>query len=68
MLDVTNLSAGYGDIIAVRDFSFSVLQGKILALLGANGAGKTSTLFSLVGLVERKMGTILLDCLDISPA
>ena len=42
------------DIAAVRDFFFSVLQDKILALVGANGAGKTSTLFSLVDLVERK--------------
>ena len=39
MLDVKNLSAGYGDIIAVRDFSFSLMPGKILALLGVNGAG-----------------------------
>ena len=54
MLYVSNLSAGYGDIAAVRDFFFSVLQDKILALVGANGAGKTSTLFSLVDLVERK--------------
>ena len=54
MLDVTNLSAGYGDIIAVRDFSFHVGAGRILAVMGANGAGKSSTLMSLVGLVERK--------------
>lgn len=66
MLKVSNLSAGYGDIVAVRDFSFSVGQGKILALLGANGAGKTSTLMSLIGLVERKSGTIHMDGEDIS--
>jgi branched-chain amino acid transport system ATP-binding protein len=66
MLEVTNLSAGYGDIIAVRDFSFSVSQGRILALLGANGAGKTSTLMSLIGLVQRKSGTIKMDGEDIS--
>lgn len=65
---VSNLSAGYGDIVAVRDFSFSVGQGKILSLLGANGAGKTSTLLSLVGLVERKSGTIMLDGADLSSA
>jgi branched-chain amino acid transport system ATP-binding protein len=68
MLNVTNLSAGYGDIVAVRDFSFYVGQGKILALLGANGAGKTSTLLSLFGLVERKSGTIMLDGIDLSSA
>jgi branched-chain amino acid transport system ATP-binding protein len=66
MLEVSNLSAGYGDIVAVRDFSFSVPQGRILAFLGANGAGKTSTLMSLIGLVERKSGTITMDGEDIS--
>ena len=66
MLDVTNLSAGYGDIIAVRDFSFHVGAGRILAVMGANGAGKSSTLMSLVGLVERKSGSIVLNGEDIS--
>ena len=66
MLEVSNLSAGYGDIIAVRDFSFNVRQGKILALLGANGAGKTSTLMSLIGLVMQKSGSIMMDGEDIS--
>ena len=66
MLEVKNLSAGYGDIIAVRDFSFDVARGEILTLLGANGAGKTSTLMSLVGLVEQKSGTIMMDGEDIS--
>ena len=68
MLEVTDLSAGYGDIVAVRDLSFSVGKGRILALLGAIGAGKTSTLMSLVGLVERKSGTIRMDGEDISSA
>lgn len=66
MLEVSNLSAGYGDIIAVRDFSFSLEHGKILALLGANGAGKSSTLMSLMGLVQRKSGTIHMNGQDIS--
>ncbi len=66
MLQVNNLSAGYGDIIAVRGFSFSVEPGKILALVGANGAGKSSTLMCLMGLVERKAGTILMNGTDLS--
>jgi len=66
MLEVTNLSAGYGDIVAVRDFSFSVGKGKILALMGANGAGKSSTLMSLMGLVETKSGTITINGEEIS--
>lgn len=66
MLEVSGLIAGYGDIIAVRDFSFSVGKGTTLALLGANGAGKSTTIMSLMGLVERKSGRITMDGEDIS--
>ena len=66
MLEVTNLTAGYGDVVAVRDFSFSVKQGEILALLGANGAGKSSTLMTLMGLVKQQSGTITVDGNDIT--
>jgi len=66
MLDVHNLSAGYGDIIAVRDLSFSVKAGETLALMGANGAGKSSTLMSLIGLVAQKTGQITMQGEDIS--
>lgn len=66
MLEVTNLSAGYDELIAVRDFSFSVKQGEILAILGANGAGKSSTLMALMGLIEQKSGSIKVDDVDIS--
>lgn len=66
MLQVSNLSAGYGDIIAVRDLSFSVEPGKIMVLMGANGAGKSSTLMSLMGLVEQKSGSLLMNGKDIT--
>jgi len=66
MLEVSGLSCGYGDIVAVRDFSFSVAAGEILALLGANGAGKTSTLMCLAGIVERKSGHIVLSGTDLT--
>jgi len=66
MLEVKGLTAGYGDIIAVRDFSFQIEAGKVLALLGANGAGKSSTLMALMGLVGQKAGEVLLDGSDIS--
>ena len=68
MLAVEQLSAGYGDIVAVRDFSFSVERGKTLALLGANGAGKSSTLMCLMGLVDLKSGSVLIDGEDVSKA
>lgn len=66
MLEVKNLTAGYGDVIAVRDVSFSVGQGEILALVGANGAGKSSTLMTLCGLVTQKSGSIFMDGEDIT--
>ena len=66
VLEVNDLIAGYGDIIAVRDFSFSIEAGETLALLGANGAGKSTTIMSLMGLVERKSGRIMMDGEDIS--
>lgn len=66
MLEVSGLSCGYGDIVAVRDLSFSIGQGKVLALLGANGAGKSSTLMCLVGLVARKAGRIVVSGRDVS--
>lgn len=66
MLEVNNLTAGYGDIVAVRDLSFALEPGNIFALMGANGAGKSSTLMSVMGLVERKSGSILVNGVDIS--
>jgi branched-chain amino acid transport system ATP-binding protein len=44
MIKVENLNVKYGGITAVRDVSFEVEEGKIIALIGNNGAGKTSTL------------------------
>lgn len=66
-LKVENLSAGYGDIQVVRDISFKVDQGDIIALLGPNGSGKTTTLNAISGLlVTLKGGKILLNGEDIS--
>ena len=66
MLEVTNLSAGYGDIIAIRDFSFSVKAGEILTFIGANGAGKSTTLMAIMGLVKQNSGSIVLSGDDIT--
>ncbi|MFQ5622233.1 MAG: ABC transporter ATP-binding protein [Paracoccaceae bacterium] len=68
MLKVEGLSAGYGNIVAVRECSFSVGGGEVLVILGANGAGKTSTLMALMGLVTRMAGTIIMAGQDISDA
>ncbi len=65
-LEVKNLTAGYGDVVILRDVSFTVPQDKIVSLLGANGVGKTTSLNALSGLlVDVKEGSILLDGVDI---
>jgi branched-chain amino acid transport system ATP-binding protein len=59
LLEVENLEVRYGSIEAVRRLSFSVDSGQIVAVIGANGAGKTSTLLALSGLVRPSAGRIL---------
>ncbi len=65
MLKVEGLSVSYGHIRAVREASFEVPDGRIVALIGANGAGKSSTLNALTGLVPRA-GRVLFDGTDIA--
>ena len=55
---VDNLSVRYGGIEAVKGISFDVHEGQIVTLIGANGAGKTSTLRALAGLVKPASGTV----------
>ncbi len=55
---VDNLSVRYGGIEAVKGISFDVHEGQIVTLIGANGAGKTSTLRALAGLVKPSSGTV----------
>jgi len=66
MLDVTSLSAGYGPIQAVSGVSLKVNQGEIVTLLGANGAGKSTTLRSISGLLKQKTGTIVFEGEELS--
>ncbi|HEM4366664.1 TPA: ABC transporter ATP-binding protein [Streptococcus suis] len=58
MLEVKNLSVNYGVIEAVKDVSFEVNEGEVVTLIGANGAGKTSILRTISGLVRPSAGTI----------
>lgn len=58
ILTIENLHVSYGQVNAVRDVSITVPTGSITALVGANGAGKTSILSAVSGLVRPKAGTI----------
>ena len=58
MLKVENLSVNYGGIQALRGISLDVPIGKIVTLIGANGAGKSSTLRAIAGLVRNKSGSV----------
>lgn len=64
MISVQNLEKNYGDFKAVRGLSFSVRKGEIFGIVGANGAGKTTILKSLAGLVEPTSGSITMGGLD----
>jgi branched-chain amino acid transport system ATP-binding protein len=60
LLELRNLSAGYGAVEALRDVSLTVEEGEIVALLGSNGAGKSTTLRAISGLLKPRAGEILL--------
>lgn len=61
MLSVNDLHVHYGRIHAVRGVSFSVVEGEIVSIVGSNGAGKSTILWSLAGVVKRSAGEIELD-------
>ena len=55
---ITDLKVNYGGIEAVKGVTYNVHQGQIVSLIGANGAGKSSTLRAIAGLVKPKSGTV----------
>lgn len=61
LLTIENLEVYYGVINAVKGISFEVNQGEIIALIGANGAGKTTILHTITGLVPAKSGSIMFE-------
>ena len=66
MFDIKGLSVNYGGIEAVRDISLSVPAGSIVTLIGANGAGKSTTLRTIAGLVKPRAGKIEFEGEDIT--
>ena len=66
MLEVKDLEVYYGVICALKGISFEVNEGEIVALIGSNGAGKTTMMQSVVGMIPKKSGTVLFDGQDIT--
>ncbi|MCS6872874.1 MAG: ABC transporter ATP-binding protein [Anaerolineae bacterium] len=66
LLEVENLSVNYGGIQALQSVSLSVDQGEIVTLIGANGAGKSTTLRAISRIVNARQGRIILDGKDVS--
>ena len=66
LLEVKNLEVYYGVICALKGISFEVNEGEIVSLIGANGAGKTTMMQSVVGLIPKKSGTVIFDGKDIT--
>jgi branched-chain amino acid transport system ATP-binding protein len=66
MLALESVSAGYGRVEALRDVSLAVRRGELCCLLGANGAGKSTTLKTISGLVAARSGRIVFEGEDIS--
>lgn len=65
MLEITNVSAYYGDLQALWDISLVVNEGELVALVGPNGAGKTTTLRVITGLLESPTGSVRFQGTDL---
>ena len=65
MLDVQGIDSGYGNVQVLKDLSLHVQAGEILCLLGRNGAGKTTILKTIMGLVRAQKGNIRLEGKDL---
>lgn len=66
MLEVKDLEVSYGVIKAIKGISFEVNQGEVIALIGANGAGKTTILHTITGLIPQTAGSITFEGKDIT--
>ena len=65
MITITNLTKRYGNLIAVDNLTLTIPDNQVFALLGVNGAGKSTTIKMLTGLVQRDRGSILYDDMNI---
>lgn len=65
MLKIDRINCFYGHVQVLRDFSLDLAPGEVLCLLGRNGAGKTTALKAIMGLVKARSGSIMLDGTDL---
>jgi ABC-2 type transport system ATP-binding protein len=65
MIEVRNLTKRFGDLVAIRDISFTAATGQVLGFLGPNGAGKTTTMRVITGFMPATTGTVKVAGYDI---
>src|SRR5882757_9497651 len=66
MLELSHVSAAYGSVPAITEVSISIGEGEAVGLLGANGAGKSTTLRAVSGLVKLFAGQVTFDGVDLA--
>ncbi|EOS40490.1 ABC transporter ATP-binding protein [Lachnospiraceae bacterium] len=66
MLEIKDIEVFYGVIQAIKGISFEVNEGEVIALIGANGAGKTTILHTITGLLSPKKGSVIFEGKDIT--
>lgn len=66
MLEINDIEVFYGMIQAIKGISFQVNEGEVIALIGANGAGKTTILHTITGLLSPKKGSVMFEGKDIT--
>ena len=66
MLEIKDLEVFYGMIQVIKGVSFEVNEGEVIALIGANGAGKTTILHTITGLLDARCGSVIFDGTDIT--
>ena len=65
-LEISHLRKSYRKKLVIRDFSMKLDRGEVVALLGPNGSGKTTTFYSIAGLVTPEAGTVVVDGTDVT--
>jgi lipopolysaccharide export system ATP-binding protein len=65
-LRISHLRKSYRKKLVIRDFSMELMRGEVVALLGPNGSGKTTTFYAVAGLVTPEGGTVMLDGTDVT--